>query len=358
MYPGLAVAGALRELAGEVEVLFLCTERAIDREILEKNGWSYQAQPVGPLPSPKRPWRAWDFLRRWRGSVRMCRGIMKERRPAAVLGLGGFASGPALKAAAQEGIATGMLNPDAVPGIANRYCRRFAEKIFVQWEKSREFFGKEAGKCVVTGCPIRKEFEERKAQSAERQEKKVLVIMGGSQGGRNVNKAVVHWLTGKDFEKTGPGRGLGDWEIVHVTGETDREWVGGQYRENRRDVEVIGFTHEMPKLLSETDLVVSRAGASSLAELTALGVPSILIPYPYHTDQHQLRNAEVLAGVEAAQIVIDRCDEERTAGELNEAMQVILRQEGTLEKMAAAARELGRPAAARQVAKELLSWGK
>lgn len=361
LYPGIAVAEALLEAELAAEVLFLCTERQIDQDILEGSGWRYEKQPIVPLP--RRLGQVWDFWRRWRASVKRCERLISEKEPAAVLGLGGYASGPAMKVAARMKVPVGMINSDALPGKANKYCRKFADKIFVQWQKSVSYFGKDARKCVVTGCPIREEFEKLKAKS-EYNKEKMLLIMGGSQGGRNVNRAVVKCLT-EEIPRFAPNdplltRGAGQlcglrgWQITHITGKDDREWVEQQYKGAKGPVKVIDFTKELPQLLTGAGLVIGRAGASSLAELTAAGVASILLPYPYHKDRHQLRNAEILEKSGAAKIVIDYCDEEKTSRELQNVLNELLTDEDCLESMSRAAQEIGEPEAARRVAEELI----
>lgn len=349
LYPGLAVAEALREIEREAGILFLCTEREIDERILGESGFSFIPQPIVPLPRKIR--QVWNFYSCWRDSIGLCKGVFQKEQPRAVLGLGGFASGPALKVAAKMEIPTAMLNPDAVPGKANRFARRHAQKIFLQWETSRQYFDKDQSKCVVTGCPIRISFitkSEKRGAKRElglEEDKKLLVSMGGSQGGHNVNRAVVTCLKGiKDIE---------DWQVLHLTGKEDKKQVAEEYKQAGIEAQVWAYTEQMDKVLTAAELVIGRAGASTLAELTAAGAPSILLPYPYHKDQHQLRNAEVLAEAGAAKIVTDACDEEKTAP----ALALVLGDcmiEGELKKMADATSKLAQPEAAKRVAEELI----
>jgi UDP-N-acetylglucosamine--N-acetylmuramyl-(pentapeptide) pyrophosphoryl-undecaprenol N-acetylglucosamine transferase len=354
LYPAIAVVEALKELEPASEVLFLCTQREIDKEILCKAGLSFETQPVRPL-LVRQPMSWFGFWRDWQGSLRICGDIMRKRRPAAVLGLGGFGSGPGLKAAARLGIATAMLNPDAVPGRANRFCRKFAGRIFVQWQESCDRFNKDDN-CIVTGCPIRlsvamPRFNEKQARRRMglTSDKKVLVVMGGSQGGRNVNRAAVECLTVNKEEFLGD-----EWQVVHITGKGDFQWVEQQYKNAHIEAKVREFTDDMDMLLAVTDLAIARAGASTLAELTATAVASILLPYPYHRDQHQRHNAEVLAKAGASKIVTDYCDAKRSAEELGQAMRQCMA-DGQIAKMSLAAGAIGCPNAARRVAEELIA---
>jgi UDP-N-acetylglucosamine--N-acetylmuramyl-(pentapeptide) pyrophosphoryl-undecaprenol N-acetylglucosamine transferase len=248
-----------------------------------------------------------------------------------------------------------MLNPDAVPGRANRFCRKFADRIFLQWQGSCKYFN-EGDNCVVTGCPIRLSIARpsvNKEQARKRlglaSDKKVLVIMGGSQGGRNVNRAVVACLTANKKEILAE-----QWQVVHITGKGDFQWVEQQYKNAHIEAKIFDFTDDMDMLLAVTDLAIARAGASTLAELTAAAVASILLPYPYHRDQHQRHNAEVLAKAGACQIVTDYCDAKRSAGELDQALRRCMAA-GKIAQMSLAAGVIGCPNAALRVAEELIA---
>ncbi|MBN1846474.1 MAG: UDP-N-acetylglucosamine--N-acetylmuramyl-(pentapeptide) pyrophosphoryl-undecaprenol N-acetylglucosamine transferase [Sedimentisphaerales bacterium] len=393
LYPGLAVAEALGQLDADATVLFLCTERQIDERILAASRFSFIPQPVVPLP--RRLGQIVRFYSGWRASLSLCRGIMRQERPRAVLGLGGFASGPALKTAWKLRIPTALLNPDAVPGRANRFGRRYAERIFLQWPISRQYFGKDQSKCLVAGCPIRKGFlaADQAAGGYYKARAKIdlgldpqmplLVAMGGSQGGRNLNQALVACLrqgilpignpspavaeTASDTAKTpapAPGQAAqgdarpavepdrSDWQVLHLTGMADKNWVQKEYAEAGLGVQVQAFSDQMVSVLAAAELVIGRAGASSLAELTAMGLPSILLPYPYHKDRHQLHNAEVLAGAGAAVIVTDHKNSARTASELARVLGEIL-PAAKRAAMAQAARALAAPEAAETVARQV-----
>ena len=384
LYPGLAVAEMLRELDATARVLFVATRRVIDSRILRESGWEFLAQPVTPLP--RRPGQLWSFWRGWRDSVTMCAQMLEARCPAIVLGLGGFASVPAMKVAAKNGLPVAMLNPDVVPGVANRCAKRYAQRIFVHWQSTSVCFGRHADKCRPTGCPIRKSVvaqprpggtegsiaegkwkteggAEREAyavaQAHARQQlglepgKRTLVVMGGSQGGRNINDAVVKCLAAPATNAQSPTLQSG-WQVLHLTGTDQADQIEQQYAQAQLPARVMAFSDEMDAVLVAADLAIARAGASTLAELTATATPSILVPYPYHRDQHQLRNADVLARAEAARIVIDQCDPEKTAEQLGAQLRICMNDQTVLEIMTEAAAHLGKPHAARQVAEELV----
>jgi UDP-N-acetylglucosamine--N-acetylmuramyl-(pentapeptide) pyrophosphoryl-undecaprenol N-acetylglucosamine transferase len=179
-------------------------------------------------------------------------------------------------------------------------------------------------------------------------EKKILLVMGGSQGGRTINRAVVRCL------KESPGW-TDLWQVVHLTGESDHVWAVEEYGKSGWRATVWPFCDQMDTLLPLASLVVGRAGASSLAELTAAGIGSILMPYPFHKDQHQLRNAEVLAAAGAAKIVMDDPESpDATAERLADPLRQCLAGLALVADMGQRAATIGRPEAADAVARELI----
>jgi UDP-N-acetylglucosamine--N-acetylmuramyl-(pentapeptide) pyrophosphoryl-undecaprenol N-acetylglucosamine transferase len=352
LYPGIAVAQSLQEVDPSVEVIFCCTTKSIDENILQGKNWDWFCQPVTPVPS--RPWGLPRFYSCWRSSLRVCRNLIEDENVGLILGLGGYASGPALKVASQKQIPAAMLNPDALPGRANRYASKFCEKIFLQFPSTGDYFKAGPKKCLVTGCPIRKEILEssRSAASAKLRldaQKQNLLIMGGSLGGRNLNYAVLSCLTNHISQDL-----LQNWQIFHITGNIDHHAIMSGYAKAGVLVQTFPYYEEMADLLAIADLAICRAGASTLAELTASGTPSILLPYPYHRDKHQLRNAEALSDQGAARIVIDAKNREITAGNLADDLQKSLSDPQLRKRMQDATKRLARPNASLQIAGELL----
>lgn len=348
LFPGLAVAGALRACDPHAAITFLTTTRPLDRELLDRTPFAQVTQPVRPLTL--HPLRLPGFLLSWRQSVRQARRLLAELRPTAVLGLGGYGAGPAVVAAHALGIRAAILNPDARPGRANRYLARRAELVVLQWEVSRRHFP-EGTRCVVWGCPIRAEFAAADRADGRRHfgldpERPTLLVTGASQGARSINLAMQRvWPR---FLAAHP-----DWQLLHLTGAAAEEQTRAAYAAAGVRARVLAFTHEAWLALAAADVVVSRAGASTLAELTALGRPSILLPYPYHRDRHQFANAEVLAQRGAALVVEDRRDPLADGGPLLAALER-LSDPGLRATMSDIARQLGRPDAAQRVAQWLV----
>lgn len=348
LYPGLAVASAVQAMAPEIEIDFFTTQRALDRKLLEPTAHGQVPQPVQPVT--RHPLRLPGFLLNWSRSVQQATRRFRQRRPLAVLGLGGYAAGPPVVAASKLGIWTVILNPDAIPGRANRWLARRADVVALQWDVSRQHFPPGVH-CQTAGCPIRPEFADADGGAGRKRfgldaARPLLVATGASQGARTVNEAMMRvWPT---FQRQHP-----EWQLLHLTGPADADRVRQAYANAGVSATVVDFTHEMWLALAAADAVVARAGASTLSELTALGKPAILLPYPYHRDRHQHANADVLADAGAAIVLEDERDAERNAEPLRAALEAISDPQRRTA-MAQAAVAMGRPRAAQAVAAWLL----
>ncbi|MEW6252399.1 MAG: UDP-N-acetylglucosamine--N-acetylmuramyl-(pentapeptide) pyrophosphoryl-undecaprenol N-acetylglucosamine transferase [Planctomycetota bacterium] len=350
LYPGLAVAAAVRAASPGVDITFFTTDRPLDRDLLAGKPYVQVPQPVAPFAVNPLRWPR--FLLRWRRSLCLATTRLQELRPEAVLGLGGYAAGPVVVAARRLGIRVAILNPDAIPGRANRHLAGRADLVVLQWDVSRRHFA-DGVKCVTLGCPIRAEFSQQHDPALARRrfqlapDRPVVVVTGASQGARTVNRAMGRvW---PEFHGEHP-----EWQLLHLSGAADEAEVRRTYAARGAPARVVAFTHEMWDALAVADVVVSRAGGSTLAELTALGKPSILLPYPYHRDQHQMANARVLVDAGAAFVQEDRLEPELNAPALRAALDQ-LAQADVRMRMGRAAAALGRPGAAEQVAAWLLT---
>lgn len=349
LYPGIAVAQALRAANPSVRPLFLCTTREIDRVILEPTGFEFIPQPiVQPVRTVGGLLRFW---RSWRETRDLVRKVLRERRPAAALGLGGYAAGVAVRAAGKRGIPAALLNPDVIPGKANQFLMQFVRRICCQFEQTADYVrsADNKRKVQVTGCPIRPDIRHCPTRPEAVQRLgldpllNTLVVTGASQGAQTVNDAVIHMLGGMT---------LRGWQVLHLAGRELAEPVRQAYRELAATVasRVIDFTPAMADVWAVADLAVSRAGASSCAELTACGIPSVLMPYPFHKDKHQRLNAKVLEDAGAAVLVDDEKDRRKNADKLRPVVESLLFDGERRRSMAAAARKMGKPDAAGNVA--------
>lgn len=344
LYPGIAVAEALQSALPAAKPVFLCTRREIDRVILEPTGFEFIPQPIVP---PKLA-DVLKFFRTYRETRDLVNRVLAERKPAAVVGLGGYAAGIAVKFAARKKIPTAILNPDVIPGKANQYLMRHSRVICCQFEQSRKYIpSADRGKVRVTGCPIRKDIlgfpprEDAAGRLDIDPRLHTLVITGASLGAMTVNDAILA-LAGTVT--------LNGWQILHLAGRDHGERVRAGYREKNIAARVVDFTPDMADVWAVADLAVSRSGASSCAELTACGVPAILMPYPFHKDLHQRANAKVLAEAGAAILMDDERDARKNADKLRPILESLLYDVPRRQKMSDAARGLGRPDAAQAVA--------
>lgn len=346
LYPGIAVAEALRATMPNVQPVFLCTTREIDRVILAPTGFEFIPQPI--VPPVRSVGGLLKFWKGWRETKDLVKRLLRERTPAAVLGLGGYAAGVGVRYAAAGGIPCAILNPDVLPGQANQFLMKVAKVVCCQFEATAEHVSKsDRSKLRITGCPIRAEFRtpRPREQAAERlgldPRLSTLLVTGASLGARTVNEAVLTMLEGIP---------LNGWQVLHLSGRDHADSVRAGYRELQLDARVIDFTPDMADVWGVADLAISRAGASSCAELTACGVPSILMPYPFHKDNHQRVNAEQLERAGAAVLMDDEKDRRKNAEKLRPAVQSLLYDAPRRRAMADAARKLGKPDAAEAVA--------
>lgn len=350
LYPGIAVAQALVAANPDIKPAFLCTTREIDKVILEPTGFDFVPQPI--IPPVRTVAGLLKFWTSWRETKDLVRKVRRERQPKAVLGLGGYAAGVAVKYCATHDIPAAIINPDVIPGKANQYLLRYCQSVCCQFPQTSEHVSpSQQPKLKVTGCPIRSDMLSLppRQEAAERlglnPRLQTLVVTGASQGAQTVNDAVVASL---------PQLNLQGWQVLHLAGRDHGEKVRAAYREINLAARVIDFTPAMADVWAVADLAVSRSGASSCAELTACGIPSILMPYPFHKDMHQRANAKVLADAGAALLMDDAADRKKNAETLTPLLAGLMYDLTRRQTMATAARRLGRPDAAKAVADVVL----
>lgn len=349
LYPGIAVAEALRDQMPGVRPLFLCTGREIDRVILAPTGFTFIPQPI--VPPVKTIGGLLKFWKSWRETKDLVRDVLREHRPAAALGLGGYAAGVAIKMAAAKKIPCALVNPDVIPGKANQFLLQRVRAVCCQFEATKDYVSSsDRPRLRFTGCPIRSDIRSLppRADAAARLSLEptlnTMVVTGASLGAQTVNEAVLTMLAGVT---------LRGWQILHLSGREHADAVRAGYRDLSVVARVIDFTPAMADVWAVADLAISRSGASSCAELTACGIPSILFPYPFHKDLHQRANAKVLADAGAAVLLDDERDSRKNADKLRPVVESLLYDANKRRAMADAARNLGKPDAAGNVARVL-----
>jgi UDP-N-acetylglucosamine--N-acetylmuramyl-(pentapeptide) pyrophosphoryl-undecaprenol N-acetylglucosamine transferase len=354
LYPGIAVAEALRDIWPEVTPMFLCTNRPIDRTILEPTGFEFLIQPIVP---PRRSIGGLlRFWKSWRETRDQVKQVLRERNPVACLGLGGYAAGVAVKMAAQRGLPAAILNPDVIPGKANQYLMESVQAVCCQFDATAAHVPEnQRAKLTTTGCPIRSDIQSlpSRESAAARLELdpmlRTLMVTGASQGAKTVNDAVMGAVAGARLQ---------GWQVLHLAGQKHADAVRKGYRSLSIPARVVDFTPAMADVWAVTDLAISRSGASTCAELTACGVPSVLIPYPFHKDMHQRANAQVLVDADAAVLLNDERDAKKNAAQLKPILESLLYDATRRQRMAQAARSLAHPDAAAKVARVLTELAK
>ena len=348
VYPALSIAQALeRELppGARLEVLYVGSPGGAEAGIVDRAGFPFRGIRSAPIRG-RLPWEMAANGAQMAMGTAQARGVLRDFRPQVVLSTGGYASFPVALAARSRGVPLAVYLPDLYPGWAVRAIARLAQRVAVTAVESLRRLP--AGKSAVTGYPVRDEFwRATRAGGRERlgldPEEKVLFVTGASQGAHSINKAIASELPGL----------LQLCEVVHLCGDADEPWLSdirhGFPDELRSRYHLFGYLHDdTPWAMAAADLAICRSGASGLGELPAVGLPAILVPYPY-AGGHQSLNARYLERHGAAVIL-----EDSQLGGLLPIVGQLLHDENRLRDMRAASRRLARPDAARRIAHILL----
>ncbi len=330
--PALAIAQDLKSRLG-AEVIFIGTSRGIETRLVPASGFELRLIEVGALKRVSLATRAKTMFALPR-AVFASSKILGEFRPDVVIGVGGYASGPAMLAAALRRIPTLIFEPNVVPGFANKMVAPLATAAAVHFEATCQYFKR----CTVTGVPVRQRFFDIPSRPAN--DRPSLLLFGGSQGSHILNTILVEALP--QLAAALPGL-----HIVHQTGEKEYEAVSKAYLDVHISAEVSPFIDNMAAAFAGADLLVCRSGASTVAEVTAAAKPALFVPFAGAADNHQFKNAELLAGNNAAVLM-----EEKDLNSQRFAEEVIglLKDRARLRSMSEAAKKLSHPNAAGQIA--------
>jgi UDP-N-acetylglucosamine--N-acetylmuramyl-(pentapeptide) pyrophosphoryl-undecaprenol N-acetylglucosamine transferase len=331
--PALAIAQELQKQYG-AEVLFIGTARGIENRLVPAAGFPLRLIEVGALNRVSLATRLktlFDLPR----AVWESRRILSEFRANVVIGVGGYASGPAMLAAVLSGIPTLAFEPNVVPGFANRVIGPVVSAAAVHFPETARYFRHPE----VTGVPVRQAFFAIAGKPAENREP-TLLVFGGSQGAHAINQVVIESVDSLRAR-------VPEIHIVHQTGERDYNDAQAAYARLGGSVEVHRFIDDMPAFFARADLLVCRSGASTVAEIAAAGKPAVFVPFPRAADDHQKRNAEALERAGAA-LMLEESSLSRES--LVETVCSLLGDKARLERMGEAARQLSHPNAARDIA--------
>jgi UDP-N-acetylglucosamine--N-acetylmuramyl-(pentapeptide) pyrophosphoryl-undecaprenol N-acetylglucosamine transferase len=350
LYPGIAIAEELLRRRPGAQVVFAGRGLPLEKTIVERHGFTLLPIRSGGVVGKSLAGRVAGAIQALRG-VFEAMGVIGRLRPRAVIGVGGYASGPMVLAAALRRVPIVIQDQNAVPGLTNRLLGRVADRVALTYDDTRRYFG---GKGVLTGNPIRAEFAAADRDRAPRRRAVPgapfhLLVFGGSQGARALNTAVLESLP-----FLAPRRDR--LRIVHGTGASDADRVRAAYAAGGFEADVQPYLGAIRAAYEDADLVIGRAGASTVSEIAACGRAAILVPLPTAAHDHQTRNA---AGAQAAGAAILLPEKDLTGERLAAAVTGLMDDAARLDDMERAAAALARPDAAARIVdlvREVAPW--
>lgn len=339
IYPAIAIAGKIKDEIKNVQILFVGTEKGLESQLVPKAGYQLKTITVRGFKRSL----SLDTVKSVRDlflGLSEAKKIIRDFKPDLVIGTGGYVCGPVVFVASLLNIKTIIHEQNVIPGVTNKILSKFVRKILVSFEESKEHFHN-SRKIVVTGNPIRKEFidvnrkECRKALGVD-DDALVVMAFGGSRGAKKINETMVEVLQKINGRK--------DIHFIHVTGKEHYESVLNEFKEKGikigKNIQIKEYVHDMPKLMGACDLVICRSGAITLAEVTAMGLPTILIPSPYVTNNHQEHNAKVLEKEGAAILLKEK---ELSRENIIELISLLSSDRSKLKNMATKSKILSKP---------------
>ncbi len=353
IYPALAIVRALKTLDSDLQVLYVGTRRGLEADLVTREGLAFEAIDAAGVMR-KTPWQAargtWLAARGLSQSL----GLVRRFHPDVAVGTGGYVSGPVILAAWLLGVRTAIQEQNAIPGFTNRVLARLVDRVFLPFPEARRHFGRRA-RTRVTGNPLRPEVLSTRTEDARRRlgiaaASQVLFVFGGSRGAESIHRAMPEALAALLRRPS--------LLVLYVTGQAYHAEVLARLRERglvRGELRVMPYLHEVADALAAADLAVVRAGAMTVSELLARGLPAIVVPSPNVANNHQEANARVLQRAGAAMVIRDA---RLTGPGLAAAVEELLDDPQRRARMAEAARVLGRPDAGDLIAREILTLGR
>lgn len=343
IYPALALAKQIREHHQDAEILYIGSGKGLEATIVPKSNIAFESIEISGFKRSLSLENIKTIVRFFK-AVKRSKSLIQRFSADVVIGTGGYVCGPVVYAAAKLGVPTMIHEQNVIPGLTNKFLSRYVNRVAVSFSGSAPYFP--ASKVVVTGNPRATEvakadpIQGRSSLSIDKN-KKIVLVVGGSRGARAINEAFIESIPHL-AKQTGT-------HFVYVTGEAHYQTVKHlleQQKRTERNISVYPFLYNMPEVLAATEIIVNRAGASFLAEITSLGIPSILIPSPYVTNNHQEKNARWLEEHGAAVVLLEK---ELTASSLVSEIEKMLNDTDRLKSMKESAKQLGEPLAAEKV---------
>lgn len=341
LFPGIAIAREFMARNSATRIIFVSTGNRLEKAVLSKAGFDLRSIQVAGIKG-RGIWNQIKSVLKIPGATLAAVGLLKKFSPDLTVGLGSYSAGPVVIGAWLMRIPIAIHEQNILPGITNRILARFADRIYISFENTKSRLNPQ--KAHWTGNPVRQELLESVGRpkdgtaQANRQSRFTVLIIGGSQGAHRINMAMIEALEHlQNAERL---------HFVHQTGEADEAAVSNAYRENKVSAEAQSFFDDMAAQYRQADLIICRAGATTVAEITALGKAAIFIPFPYAADNHQMLNAADLAKDGAAEIIVEK---ELNSKLLSQKIEHYRDHPQALEDMATKARGYGKPEAAKNI---------
>jgi len=343
IYPGISLACEIKGRNINNDILFVGTERGLESKLIPREGFEIikiKAQGIKRKICFENLTAIVIFLI----SLFQSYKILKNYKPDIVIGTGGYVSGSVVLMAAILGIPTFVHEQNVIPGITNKFLSRITRATFLSFNQSKEYFNSKA-KLIFTGNPLRfknikqgtdKDYKKFNLDSS----RKTILVLGGSKGAASINRAVLGGINlTKEVIKNG-------WQVLLISGQDDYDSVKKMVKENHKIFSVESYLHDIEKAYSLADLIICRAGATTLAEIAAYGLPAILIPYPYATHNHQEVNARIFTREGAAILILEK---DLSDKKLAQVLLDIVKDKNRLEMMARKSKELGNENSAKKI---------
>lgn len=339
IFPAISIAEEILDRNSRNEVLFVGTERGLESKIVPEKGYRIEYITSGGIIGKNPFEQIQGIINAFRGVINSIK-ILKEFKPDVVIGVGGYASGPTVLSASLSLIPTVVCEQNSIPGFTNRILSKFVKRVFITFENSKKYFPEK--KTYLTGNPIRKCFSSGENKTDRENGKINIFVLGGSQGSNKLNRNIPEC-----FSRINESR----ISITHQTGEKDFDKVSEAYQKSGIDAKVFKFINNIKEVYEKTDLIICRAGAGTISEITAIGIPAILVPFSFAAHDHQLLNAMYMEKKGAAVIVEENS---LTHQSIAKALNRILKN-GRIKEMSENSRSLGKPQAAKDIVNHLES---
>ena len=342
LMPAINIALALRNLDREIETLFIGKKDGMEKAIVTR--FEFPIKEIEVVPMRRSIKGIINFILNWNKGLKQAESALREFGPEVVVGTGGYVSAPVVRTAHKMRIPIFMQEQNSLPGLATRTLSQMADSVFIAYEGATKYISKQ--KCRMVGNPVRPDLlnanrDEGIKEFSLDSSKKTILVLGGSSGARGINNAMLEIVKLAGIPD--------DWQILWQIGQKDFSEVAFAIPDKLRG-KYLPFIHNMPAAYAIADIIISRAGAMALAEIAVWGLPSILIPYPYATGDHQTKNAREFAENGAAVVI----PEKALSVHLSMALSDLLNDVEKRSVMARAAKMLARPNAANDIAKTIL----